>query len=246
MIKKTSNFSYVRNSIMMIISTVLLFGCSLSSPTETSTPVDLGAVQTAAISTFAADLTRSAPTVTLIPTITTSPTLIPSLTPLQTATPTATYTSVATLNPYLVLDSTTMDLLPTYIPFYVVNPVSDDPCIFYLKPVLSNPFLPRTGKLEADVTTALNNLFWIKESWIGGFPNPFSASGHILVSMTASGNRLDIYITGWPGRTNNTCTNRAMRDQMFKTVHQISDPYGVTDVIIWQDGLLYDDYMIGG
>ena len=140
-----------------------------------------------------------------------------------------------------------MDLLKTYIPFYVVDSVSDNPCVYYLQPVLAYPLLPRTGSQEADVTTALNNLFSIKDKTIGRFSNPFSASGHTLVSIDMKDSPLmKITITGWPGRTENACTNHAMRDQIFNTIYSISYSFGINDVVIWQDDFLYDDYMIGG
>lgn len=234
-------------TLMIIILSNTLTGCSVFSPSATPTPVDIGAIQTAGVSTFVAELTQNAPTITPTTAITETFTPSPSETLMPTSTPTVTFTPTGTIEPYLVLNgSNTSELLPTHIAFYVINPVSEDPCTFYLKPVLPYPYPERTGNLVADVTSALNILFSVKQQYIGVFPNPFSASGHTLKSIVVNGYRMDIYITGGPGRTDNLCTNRQMRDQMFKTVHQISDTYGVTEVIIWLDGLLYDDYMIGG
>jgi hypothetical protein len=240
---------YRRISLAFVMAVLLtsLYGCgSASTPTATPTPVDIGAIQTASISTFVADLTRNAPTIT--PTETASPTFTASPTEniLPSASPTVTLTATLPPNPYLLLDSSNMALLPDHIAFYVISPVSENPCNFYLKPVLPYPYPNRTGNLVADVTSALNILFSVNTYYIGGYPNPFAPSGHSLVSMKVDAYRMDIYITGSPARTDNPCTNRMMRDQLFKTVHEISDAYGVTEVIIWLDGLLYDDYMIGG
>jgi len=245
--EKSQGYSNIVISLGVVLLTTVLYGCAASTLAATPTPVDIGAIQTAGISTFVADLTRTAPTITPIEIVSSTISPSPSQTLIPTTTPTSTFAPTATINPYLILDtSNTTEQLPTHIAFYVINPVSDNPCNFYLKPVLPYPFPQRTGILVADVTTALNILFSVRDQYIGIFPNPLSASGHTLKSIRVVGYRMDIYITGWPGRTDNACTNREMRDQLFKTVHQISDTYGVNDVIIWLDGLLYDDYMIGG
>jgi hypothetical protein len=247
MIRKSHIFRKISLTFLVIIFSSTFYGCSVFSQEATPTPADIGAIQTAGVSTFIAEITRNAPTITPTEAITETFTPSPTETRLPTSTPTVTTTPTVTIEPYLVLNaSNTSELLPTHLAFYVINPVSENPCNFYLKPVLPYPYPERSGNLVADVTSALNILFSVKQQYIGIFPNPFSASGHILSSIKVDGYRMDIYITGWPGRTDNLCTNRQMRDQMFKTVHQISDTYGVTDVIIWLDNLLYDDYMIGG
>jgi hypothetical protein len=243
---------WFRNRILLInllVFSIFLVGCTAAPPVVTSTPQDIGAIQTAGVATFIAELTSSTPLI--LPTETLAPTLTPSqtFTLEPTLIPTATSTPVPTIPPYLMLDSSNMaELLPGHIPFFVVAPMSEDPCLFYLKPVLRYPYPLRTGNLIADVTTALDILFSVKDYYINGFPNPLAPSGHSLVEIKVNGYRMDILITGAPARTDDPCINRMMRDQIFKTVYAISDEYGFTEVIIWLDtwNMLYDDYMIGG
>lgn len=235
------------NRTILIVLTLSLFlsGCAALAPAApTPTEVDLAAIQTDSVSTFIAGMTLNAPSLT--PTL--AATQVPTVTdtPQPSATPTETLTPTGTISPYLVLDArNTADLLPGHIAFYIIEPVSEDPCLYYLKAVLPYPYPERTGVLKTDVTTALNILFNTKTYYIGGYANPFSLSGHSITEIKVNGYRMDITISGNPARTTNTCTNHMMRDQMFKTVHEISDPFGVTEVVIWLNTLLYDDYMIG-
>ena len=241
------NKLFTKPILMLLAGSLFLSGCAALAPAApTTTPLDLVAIQTDSVATFIAGMTLNAPTLTPTPAATETPTI--TETPQPTATPSQTLTPTGTFSPYLLLKSSIANqYLPSYIPFYVIAPMSEDPCLFYLEPVLPVPYPPRTGKLVPDVTTALNNLFRVNNYYIEGLPNPLAPSGLSLTDIKVNAFRMDILISGDPARTENTCTNRMMRDQIFKTVHAISDPFGVTEVVIWLDRwtMLYDDYMIG-
>ena len=233
---------FIKLSVILGMIATGLNACSpMVSPEPTITPVDEAAIQTAAVETYAADLTASAPTVTPIPSPTA--TLTPTLTPEPTLTPTASLPADAG---YKVLDSSqAAQLLPTYIAFYLVYPVDAGSCSYYMRPVLAQPYRVRTGDVVADVTTALNLLFSFNLPNIGDFTNPLRPASHTLVSITINGGSMTLYLTGDPARTNDKCTNHQMRDQIFSTIRQITNDAGIYDVVPFLDTNLYDDYMIG-
>jgi len=213
----------------------------VASPEPTVTPVDEAAIQTSAVETFVAEITASAPTTTPIPSPTVTP--APTLTPEATLTPTATLSDDAY---YQVLDANqASQLLPDYIAFYLVFPLDPESCSYSMRPVLARPYPERTGDVVADVTTALNLLFKFNLPNLGVFTNPLLPANHNLVDITVTGGSMTLYLGGDPARTDNPCINHQMRDQIFATIRQIADDFGIYDVVPYLDSNLYDDYMIG-
>ncbi len=73
---------------LLLIASFLLASCSTATPEPTATPVDIPALQTAAVSTVIADLTVNAPTLTPSPLPTDTLTPAPTDTPAPTSAPT--------------------------------------------------------------------------------------------------------------------------------------------------------------
>jgi len=226
-----------------------IMGLSSCNPavTATVTPVDQSAIETAAVATYIAAVTASAPTETPVPPPTETP--LPTQTPEPTWTPEPTITPTATLLDgayYKALDSNeASQLLPDYIAFYLVFPIDPENCSYYMRPVLTQPYLPRTNDVATDVTTALNLLFRFNFPNLGVFTNPLLPADHKVVSITVNGGSMAVYLTGNPARTDDPCTNRQMRDQIFTTIRQIAKNFGIYDIVPYLDTMLYDDYMIG-
>ena len=240
-----------RKSLQIILVVMVFTGlsaCGAPLPSEpTVTTMDEGAIQTAAVQTFIAEITASAPTETPLPS--------PTVTSLPTATLTPTQIPEPTLTPiptvsegayYKVLNSDeAAQLLPTYIAFYLVYPLDPENCSYTMRPILALTYPQRTGDVVADVTTALNLLFQFSLSNMGVFTNPLLPASHKLVNITVSGSSMAVYLTGDPARTDNRCTNHQMRDQIFTTIRQIAKDFGINDIVPYLDTNLYDDYMIG-
>ncbi len=213
----------------------------VASPEPTVTPVDEAAIQTSAVETFVAEITASAPTVTPLPSLTATP--VPTLTPEATLTPTATLSDDVY---YQVLDANqASQLLPDYIAFYLVFPLDPESCSYSMRPVLARPYPQRTGDVVTDVTAALNLLFKFNLPNLGVFTNPLLPANHNLVNITVTGGSMTLYLGGDPARTDDKCINHQMRDQIFTTIRQIADDFGIYDVVPYLDSNLYDDYMIG-
>jgi hypothetical protein len=229
-------------TVIAILTALGLSACGpAATPEPTITPVDEAAIQTAAVETFVAEITASAPTQTPLPSPTA--TLVPTPTLEPTLTPTATLSDDAF---YKVLDSNQANqLLPNYIAFYLVFPLDPESCSYSMRPVLPQPYPERTGDVVADVTTALNLLFKFNFSNLGVFTNPLLPANHKLVSITVTGGSMAVYLTGDPARTDDPCINHQMRDQIFTTIRQIAKDYGINDIVPYLDSHLYDDYMIG-
>ena len=235
--------------ILLRLFLLAIMGLSACSPAVmvTVTPVDQFVIETAAVGTYIAEITASAPTETPIPPPT--ETLFPTQTPEPTWTPEPTITPTATLLDgayYKALDSNeASQLLPDYIAFYLVFPIDLENCSYYMRPVMTQPFLPRTGDVATDVTTALNLLFRFSLPNLGVFENPLLPADHKVVSITVNGGSMAVYLTGGAARTDDPCTNHQMRDQIFTTIRQIAKDFGIYDIVPYLDTMLYDDYMIG-
>ncbi len=204
----------------------ILVACEPNAPTPT--PVDVSALQTRAVETAYANLTRSAPTVTLTPTITLTPTVTPTFTPSLTPTITITPTE-----PKLSLE--------TNLAIYMINVDNQEECKYYTFPLLINRGI--TGDMIQD--TAMSIRYLLGTHWLesGILINPLGTSSLQFVTIDYSGTRMDIRLTGLMSRYEDECTNYEARDQLWATAKRFVPP-DVT-VEIWVDDLLFDDFMIG-
>ncbi|MGC1378326.1 MAG: NBR1-Ig-like domain-containing protein [Anaerolineales bacterium] len=102
-----------KNCICTIFFLLFLTSCSGGAVAPTPTPVDIGAVQTAAAETIFANLTQTAAAYTATPELTATPTLTPTLsiteTPTSTATPNGTPTETMCDQMVFVSDVTVPD-----------------------------------------------------------------------------------------------------------------------------------------
>jgi len=233
-----------RSILQINLILLVVFGlgaCSASSNYQSAiATLSVQEIQTIAVQTFYMELTLKAPTETGTP--------IPSLTPTQTETPEPTYTPTITpiVMLYRVLNSSeAASLLPTNIAFYLIVPEAGKECTYYMRPVLAYPYPQRTGVVTEDISTALKMLFAMNEANLGVFLNPLAPAGHRVISVLQEGSSLVVNFTGNPARTDNPCTNRQMRDQIYTTVSRIARDFGIYDIVMWVDSMLYDDFMIG-
>jgi len=210
-------------------------GTALPTPTS----VDIGAIRTAAVQTYVAGLTQSAPSATKTPVPTSTETPLPTETP--TPEPTA---SAAAIRPPL------SELLKIYIAYHLTYPVeTTTECRFYVRPILSYPNAARTGNFENDIATALAQQFSIEENPTGDFNNYLGASNLHLEGFNRMGSTLHIYFSGFLNiyGADSYCKDRQARDQLWSTVLQFKDEMvvdGITDVVIWMDKELLDDLLL--
>ena len=228
--------------IILVLLALSLYACNNTTTVPpTPTLVDMGAIQTAAVQTYAAKLTRSAPTATQTPLPT--PTTTPSPTETSTPEPTAIATLAATRIPL-------SELLRTYVAYHMTYPIeTTTECRFTVRPMLSFPNITRTDDYENDIARALAVQFSIKENPFGDFNNYLGASNLHLEGFTQAGNTLHIYFSGflYINGPESYCKDRQARDQLWSTVLQFKDTMaadGITDVVIWFDKELLDDLLL--
>jgi hypothetical protein len=207
---------------------VLFILAACGSASSSPTPVDLSALQTHAVETAYADLTRNAPTLTLTPTVTLTPTITPTFTPSLTPTITPTPTE-----PKLSME--------TNLAIYMINVDNQEECKYYTFPLPINRGI--TGDIIAD--TAMSIRYLLGTHWLesGILINPLGTASLEFVRIDYSGTRMDIRLTGLMSRYDDACKNYEARDQLWATAKRFVPP-DVT-VEIWVDDLLFDDYMIG-
>ena len=224
-----------------LVAMVLGLGSCDLSHVEQATPdaALLLPLQTAAVGTFFADLTRQAPTQTTTP--------VPTMSPTASATATITATPQDTLTPVPV-----SELMKTYLAYYVTYPVeSDVECKYYVIPFIAYPYVLRTGDYERDITNALNILFAIDEVSYGDFFNYLAPSDLLLEGYMRSASTLNVYFSGYLniyGYEEN-CKDRQARDQIYRTIGQFDDMLAgeeirIFDVVMWMDKDLLDDLLL--
>jgi hypothetical protein len=207
---------------------VLFILVACGSTPSTPTPVDVSSLQTHAVETAYADLTRNAPIATFTPTATLTPTITPTFTPTLTPTITPTPTEVK-----LSLENN--------LAIYMINVEDQENCKYYTFPIPINRGI--TGDMIAD--TAMSIRYLLGTHWLesGILINPLGTASLEFVKIDYSGTHMDIHLTGLMSRYDDTCTNNEARDQLWATAKRFVPP-DVT-VEIWVEDLLFDDYMIG-
>jgi hypothetical protein len=216
---------------------VFLPGCTLlvlfvlvacGSTPSTPTPVDVSSLQTHAVETAYADLTRNAPTKTFTPTVT--PTFTPTLTP--TITPTPTEVKLSTV---------------TNLTIYMVNIIDQETCRYETLPIPVNRGI--TGDMFEDVRFSVAYLLNTKWNSSGYLTNPLATSNLYFTSVEMLGNEMKITLGGNMSRYDDQCLNSEARDQLWATVWTAVRRYEqpiVTTISIWVNDILFDDVMLRG
>ena len=211
-----------------------LNACGATPAAPTPTPVDVNAINTAAMQTAIVELTRRAPTVTFTPT--------PSITPTSTPTPTMTST------PTITSTATPLHLsLEDNIAVFMVNPIDQENCKYETLPIPVNHGF--TGDMETDVRLAISYLLNTKWESSGYLTNPLSTSNLYFTNVEVTGNEMKIMLGGVISRHDDQCLNNEARDQLWATIWTAVRRYEqpvITSISIWVDDLLFDDIMLRG
>jgi hypothetical protein len=206
-----------------------LNACGATPAAPTPTPVDVNAINTAAMQTAIVELTRRAPTVT--------PT--PSITP--TITPTPTMTSTLTITP------TNTPLQPSTennISIYFSYLVDEENCVFWMVPHPVNHGF--TGDMLKDVELAVRYLLNNKYD---SPSNPLGASDLYFTSVEVVDTELKVVLGGNIVRHDNLCLNRQASKQLFTTISAAADRYEypvIKTISVWVNEILFDDIMLEG
>jgi hypothetical protein len=208
--------------------------CNLSSGSPTPTPVDVSGLQTQAVETAYADLTRNAPTTTFTPTVTLTPTITPTLVPSLTPFPSVTPTEVK-----LSLENS--------LAIYMINVVDQENCQYETLPIPVNHGF--TGDMLEDVRYSANYLLNTKWLSSGILTNPLGNASMYVASVEMIGDQMKITLDGNWYRYDDQCLNNEARDQLWATVWTAVRRYDlpiVNDISIWVGTLLFDDIMLKG
>jgi len=223
-------------SIILGLSVVLTVasGCATSSNKFVATPITT--IQSTAT------YTQLAPTATPIP-----PTITPTAT--ATLTPSATATTLPTDTPTPSSTATETLMPPTpsgddavyvyYIQLETGGPVSCGDSL-----IRANTGVWRTGNVEADVTTALNRLFY-KREFIGSLYNPIFRSNFQMQSVEFKdfSGYIEVNLVGTYVRSDDRCDDSRVRAQVWTTIRQFA---GVKTVKVLLNGNLLGDILATG
>lgn len=223
-------------SIILGLSVVLTVasGCATSSNEFVATPITT--IQSTAT------YTQPAPTATPIP---------PTITPTATATlaPSATATELPTETPTPSSTATETLIPPTpsgedavyvyYIQLETGGPVSCGDSL-----IRANTGAWRIGNVEADVTTALNRLFY-KREFIGSLYNPIFRSNFQVQSVEFKdfSGYIEVNLVGTYVRSDDRCDDSRVRAQVWTTIRQFA---GVKTVKVLLNGNLLGDILATG
>jgi len=223
-------------SIILGLSVALAVasGCATSSNEFVATPITT--IQS--IATY----TQPAPTATPIPptiTLTATATLTPSATAttLPTDTPTPSSTATETLMPPTPSGDDAVYVY--YIQLETGGPVSCGDSL-----IRANTGVWRTGNVEADVTTALNRLFY-KREFIGSLYNPIFRSNFQVQSVEFKdfSGYIEVNLVGTYVRSDDRCDDSRVRAQVWTTIRQFA---GVKTVKVLLNGNLLGDILATG
>jgi hypothetical protein len=213
-------------ALLMLLSLVLN-ACSATPAVNTPTPVDVNAINTAAMQTAIVELTRRAPTVTVTP----SPTITP--TPVMTSTPTITPTNT----PLQPSTETNISIYFSYL-------VDEENCVFWMVPHPVNHGF--TGDMLKDVELAVRYLLNNKYD---SPSNPLGASDLYFTSVEVVDTELKVVLGGNIVRHDNLCLNRQASKQLFTTISAAADRYEypvIKTISVWVNEILFDDIMLEG
>lgn len=209
-------------------------GCTTSSNEFVATPITT--IQPTV------SYTQAAPTMTPIPptiTSTASATLTPSATATSqpTETPTPSSTATETLKP--PTPSGEEAVYVYYIQLETGGPVSCGDSL-----IRANTGVWRTGDVEADVTTALNRLFY-KREFIGSLYNPIFRSNFQVQSVEFKdfSGYIEVNLVGTYVRSDDRCDDSRVRAQVWTTIRQFA---GVKTVKVLLNGNLLGDILATG
>lgn len=201
-------------------------GCAPAPVVPTPTPVDVNAINTAAVQTTVAELTRIAPTQTFTPTIT------PTMTNTATITPTNTPVTLT---------------LDVNIAIYFTNVIDAATCQYETLPIPVNHGF--TGDMTTDLRLAVSYLLNTKWQSSGYLTNPLSTSNLYFTSADVTGQEMMITLGGVISRHDDQCLNEQARDQLWATVWTAVQRYDqpvIETISIWVDMHLFDDIMLRG
>jgi hypothetical protein len=209
----------------LILLSLTLNACSAATTLPTPTPVDIGAIQTAAMQTAIVELTRRAPTITPTATITPTPTITPS--------------------PTITLTNTPMELSTELnISIYFSYLVDAENCEFWMVPHPVNHGF--TGDMLKDVELAVSYLLSNKYD---SPSNPLGASDLNFTSVEVIDTELKVVLGGNIVRHDDICLNKQASNQLFTTISAVTDRYEypvIKTISVWVNEFLFDDIMLEG
>ncbi|MCK4726450.1 MAG: GerMN domain-containing protein, partial [Anaerolineales bacterium] len=166
-------------------------------------------------------------------------TLTPSATATSqpTETPTPSSTATETLKP--PTPSGEEAVYVYYIQLETGGPVSCGDSL-----IRANTGVWRTGDVEADVTTALNRLFY-KREFIGSLYNPIFRSNFQVQSVEFKdfSGYIEVNLVGTYVRSDDRCDDSRVRAQVWTTIRQFA---GVKTVKVLLNGNLLGDILATG
>ncbi len=209
-------------------------GCTTSSNEFVTTPITT--IQTTVTYTKAArTMTPIPPTITPTATATLTPSATATSQPTETMTPSSTATE--TLKPPTPSGEDAVYVY--YIQLETGGPVSCGDSL-----IRANTGAWRTGDVEADVTTALNRLFY-KREFIGSLYNPIFRSNFQVQSVEFKdfSGYIEVNLVGTYVRSDDRCDDSRVRAQVWTTIRQFA---GVKTVNVLLNGNLLGDILATG